>query len=118
MAKMPWNPLEALRSALRRGPSGPSVTLRPVDQVAMLFMYRFGKGSADDLYRELHGRLGVSHTETGAAIVRLMEAELIEARYLADEGKTDLSYVVTKRGQRLNGRIPAEPRSVTEFWFN
>jgi hypothetical protein len=83
----------------------------------MLFFHRFGRATADQLYMELNTRLGASHTDTGECIVRLLSAGLIEARYLGEEGKTDVSYVATRLGSRLEGRIPTEPRTVTEFWL-
>lgn len=106
-----------LKSALTRGPSGESVTLRPTDQIAMLYLLRFGKVTAEDLHRELSATRGADDTETGETIVRLLTEQLVEARYLPEEGTAAITYVITKRGSRLKRRIPPEPRSVTEFWF-
>lgn len=106
-----------LRSVFTRRPSGPSVVLRPMEQVAMLYLHRFSRATPRDLYQELNATSGASHAEAGEAIVRLLEAGLVEARFQPDEDRSDVTYVLTRRGERLKGRIPPEPRSVTEFWF-
>jgi hypothetical protein len=106
---------ELLRRIRVRPPSGESVELRPADQVALAHLLRFESASLDTMRRVLEGRGWAMTPEAGEVMERLTGLGLAEARYRPEaEG---VAFVITAKARRLEGRIPGEPQTVTEFWL-
>jgi hypothetical protein len=106
---------DILRRIRRRPPSGESVELRPADQVALAHLLRFESASLETIGTVLEGRGWAVTPDAGEAMTRLVAFGLAEARYQPEGGGA--VFVVTAKARRLAGRIPGEPRTVTEFWL-
>ncbi|HXH22337.1 MAG TPA: hypothetical protein VNN10_09925 [Dehalococcoidia bacterium] len=99
----------------RRPPSGESFELRPAEQVALAYLLRFESATLEALRSELESRHWAVTPDADEAMSRLVGLGLAEARLQPDvRGAT---FVVTPKGRRFKGRLPDDPRSVTEFWI-
>ncbi|MFQ5880652.1 MAG: hypothetical protein ACE5IZ_10840 [Dehalococcoidia bacterium] len=103
-----------MQRLLHRRPR-PSVELNVTEQLIMLFLFRFGAVPAEEIYAEIAAQRPLRRPEVLAALLRLEETGLVQADAQDDKGRR--LYQATKLGQKLQGRVPPEPKSVTEFWL-
>lgn len=110
----------SLRDLLRRlrirPASGESVELRPAEQVALRLLLRFEVATSAGLRREVAASGFAVIPELDEVTAALQAQGLAEARIQLDDagGRT---FVLTAKGRKLRGRIPENPRTVTQFWL-
>lgn len=63
----------------------------------------------------IDGRLPVLPQDAAEVMTALLEQGLAEARHRPESG--DSVFVATAKGRRLRGRIPEDPKTVTDFWI-
>jgi len=101
-----------------RPPRGPSVDLTPSEQVVLRLFHRLGRASFDEVDHEIGTfRAGLPRPPAFEVVATLIQEGLIEARIQEDAGEPETIYSPTPKGNKLRGRIPEVPRTVTEFWF-
>jgi hypothetical protein len=88
-----------------------------MEQLALAYLLRFGRGTMESVQQEVSSVRPASHTDVGLALVRLTTAGLVESRLTLAEERGETAYFPTKKGERLRRRIPAEPKTVIEFWL-
>lgn len=102
-----------LERILRRRPR-PSVELTVVEQISMQLLFSQRTATAHNIYTEVVTRRPLQKAEALTSLVGLEEKGLVAGDGTDSKGRR--LYVATKFGQRLRGRLPSEPRSVTVFW--
>jgi len=105
-----------LRRLRVRPSSGESVVLRPAEQIVLRFLLRFEVATSAVLRRELAASGFAVIPELDEVTAALQAQGLAEARIQLDDtgGST---FVLTAKGRKLKGRIPENPRTVTQFWL-
>ena len=85
-------------------------------QFAVLTLQRFGPCDFSRLYAEVGAIRPTTQAEMVNAVLKMEAAGVIER--LAEKGTAQAQrrYVLTRRGKRLARWIPAQPRSVIEFY--
>jgi hypothetical protein len=110
--------LRSLFSRLRRRPpSGERVELKPLEQVALSYLLRFGSASTSGIQAELDARSSVLAPDANDVMTALIVQGLVQARIEPQEGRSSTIFVPSAKGQRLKGILPSEPSVVTEFWL-
>ena len=94
-----------------------SVDLNPVEQLAMRYLLSFGAGTMERVYREVSATRVAGHAEVGEALARLVSEGLAESRFRFEGGRSEAVFFPSKKGTKLRGRIPLEPRGVIEFYL-
>ncbi len=95
----------------------PPVELNLVDQLALSFLLRFDTGKVDDVYANaLAIRPLVTRAELVVSLRRLSEIGIIELLISVGGPPGERVYKITKRGKKLRGIIPVEPRSAMDVW--
>lgn len=109
---------ELWRRVSVRPPRGPSVDLTPSEQVVLRLFHRVGSVGFDEVNHEIDiFRAGLPRPPAFEVVAKLIQEGLIEARIEEDAGEPETIYSPTPKGNKLRGRIPEVPRTVTEFWF-
>jgi predicted transcriptional regulator len=96
-----------------------SVELNPVEQIAVRYLLQFGPRSVAAVRQDVTATRVEVGAEVDEAVAHLLEAGLIE-RSAPDEDEpagSDLLYAATPKAAVLRGRIPDDPRTVTEFYL-
>lgn len=109
-----------LRSFLRhlrtRPPAGEKVELKPLEQVVLAHLIRAGLLSIEDVRSLIESRTPVLVPGPEEVLAPLVRQGLAEARGDPQDGSGPPNYVPTPKASRLEGRIPEDPRTVTDFW--
>ncbi len=95
----------------------PPVELNLVDQLALSFLLKFEAGKVDDIYADASvTRPLVSRADLVVSLRRMSEIGLIELLSPSGGPPGERVYRITKRGKKLRGIIPIEPKSVMDVW--
>jgi len=96
---------------------GESVSLNPVEQLTMRFLLNLGQGTRESIQTEVDSTRVAGPGEVDEALVRLMDQGLVQTSPDSDRGQEEALYYPSKKGAKLKGHIPIEPRTVTEFYL-
>jgi hypothetical protein len=94
-----------------------SVTLNPVEQLALRFLLSFGPSMRDSVYTEVNSNRPVDGSDRDEALGRLESLELVESRLRIEDDQSETLFSASNKGARLKGHIPLEPQTVTEFYI-
>jgi alpha-mannosidase len=108
-----------LRSLLQRHGGGPreSVQLNPVAQIAVRYLAQYGSKTAADIEREVSAHRTIYSEELDEALTQLLASGLAETTLQLTAAQAETFYAPTKKARALRNRIPADPRTVTEFYL-
>jgi hypothetical protein len=108
---------DLIRRLRARPPSGDRVELKPAEQVALALIIRAGSASEDSIRTAVESHSAVLAPELAEVLTALASQGLAEVRLEPDIGRSRTTLFVTAKGRKLRGRIPEDPRTVTEFWI-
>ncbi len=94
----------------------PPVELNLVDQLALSFLLRFESGKVDDVYTDASATRPTSRAELLVSLSRMSDIGLIELLSPLSGPPVDMVYRISKRGKKLRGIIPVEPKSGMDVW--
>lgn len=94
----------------------PPVGLNLVDQLALSFLLKFERGKVDDIYVDASATRPTSRAELLVSLTRMSEIGLIERLSPSGGPPGERIYGISKRGKKLRGIIPVEPKSAMDVW--
>jgi hypothetical protein len=93
------------------------VELKPAEQVALACLLRSGSASEATLRAVIEEHSRVLAPELADVVSALVDQGLAGVRIEPDLDGSTRTLVTTAKAERLKGRIPEDPQTVTEFWI-
>jgi DNA-binding MarR family transcriptional regulator len=94
-----------------------SVTLGPVEQLAIRYLMEFGPRNREGVLLEVRGHRSVSDEDVDGALTQLVDQGMAESRLQFEGDETQPVYSATARAQRIKKHIPQEPKTVMDFYL-
>ena len=108
---------EFIQRIRTRPPSGERVELKPAEQVVLAHLLRFDTSTILEIRPVIEAMSLAAPPDASDVMTALVAQGLTEARLRPEQGSGAVAYVPTAKGRRLKGRLPQEPRTVTDFWI-
>jgi len=106
-----------IRRIRTRPPSGERVELKPAEQVVLAHLLRFDPATVAEIRTVIEAMDLAVPPDANEVLTALLVQALAEARPQPKQGSGGAAYVPTAKGRRLTGRLPQQPRTVTDFWI-
>lgn len=91
------------------------VTIDPVQVEVVSHLLRFGPQTREALFHAVEASRGTDRDTFGTAMLGLLDQRVAEHRFAPERDET--TFVLTKLGLRLRGKLPSQSRSRISFYL-